>query len=77
MKRRHWRKRRLALALTLLLAIFAAPAFAQQNEDDDLRWYDVPTLEQKRVWIPWVAAFLFTAGCVLIAFKNPHRTHLD
>jgi len=67
----------LALALTLLLAIFAAPAFAQQNEDDDLRWYDVPTLEQKRVWIPWVAAFLFTAGCVLIAFKNPHRTHLD
>ncbi len=77
MKRRHRPKRRLALALTLLLAIFAAPAFAQQNEDDDLRWYDVPTLEQKRVWIPWVAAFLFTAGCVLIAFKNPHRTHLD
>ena len=77
MKRRHWPKRRLTLALTLVLAIFAAPAFAQQNEDDDLRWYDVPALEQKRIWIPWVAAFLFTAGCVLIAFKNPHRTHLD
>ena len=77
MKRRHRPKRHLALALTLLLAIFAAPAFAQQNEDDDLRWYDVPTLEQKRVWIPWVAAFLFAAGCVFIAFKNPHRTHLD
>lgn len=77
MKRRHRRKRRLAVALTLLLAMFATPAFAQQDEDEDLRWYDVPALEQKRIWIPWVAAFLFTAGCVLIAFKNPHRTHLD
>ncbi len=77
MKRRHRPKRRLALALTLLLAIFAAPAFGQQDKDEDLRWYDVPALDQKRVWIPWIAAFLFTAGCVLIAFKNPHRTHLD
>ena len=77
MKRRHRRKRRVALALTLLLAIFAAPAFAQQDKDEDLRWYDVPALDQKRVWIPWIAAFLFAAGCVLIAFKNPHRTHLD
>jgi hypothetical protein len=57
--------------------MFAAPAFAQRDNDEDLRWYDVPALEQKRIWIPWVAAFLFTAGCVIIAFKNAHRGHLD
>ena len=77
MKRRPRRKWRSALALTLLLAMFATPAFAQRDKDEDLRWYDVPALEQKRIWIPWVTAFLFTAGCMLIAFKNPHRTHLD
>lgn len=75
--RRRSRRRLAILSLILILGFSAAPAAAQRKKDQGKRWYDVPALPQKKHWAPWIVAFLFAAGCVLIAFKNPHRTHLD
>lgn len=55
----------------------AAPTLAQEKKEDLPPW-DVQSLERGGYdWIPWVFAFLFAAAVVAIAFKNPHRTHLD
>ncbi|MBW7906147.1 MAG: hypothetical protein LC135_16720 [Phycisphaerae bacterium] len=64
----------LAAAL-VCTALIAPPAFADDEEKPPP--YDVSALKRERQWVPWVAAFLFAAGVIGIAFKNPHRTHLD
>ena len=60
---------------TLVLASFASPAVGQPSKDKGERLppYDVQGLEHKRIWVPWVFAFVFAAGCLAVAFKNPHR----
>ena len=64
------------LALGLLAIFFALPVLAQQSEEDK-PWFDVPTLELQKPYIQWIFGMLFVAVSLLIAFKNPHRTHLD
>jgi hypothetical protein len=60
------------------IAVFlAVPALAQAKKDDPQPPWDVPGLPNEKVWIPWVLAFVFFAGVVALAFKNPHRTHQD
>jgi hypothetical protein len=63
-------------SLALVSVVAAPPALAQ--DDDDAPYFDVsPTLAPVSPWKQWVAAGLFAAGVLAIAFKNPHRTHLD
>jgi len=40
---------------------------------------DVDTVpkNKKMPWINWGLGVLFIAGCVGLAVKNPHRSHLD
>lgn len=65
-------------AMTLLISgALAAPALAQKPAEELHEPYDVPGLPHSRIWIPWVFAFAFAGACIAIAFKNPHRTHLD
>jgi hypothetical protein len=52
----------------------AVPALAQ---DEPPPWTYVTELESEKQIFQWVAAALFIVGCVAIAFKNPHRSHLD
>lgn len=59
---------------TLSAVLLAAPALAQEEEKP---WNYVPVLEHEKQVIPWIVAVLFIVGCVAIAFKNPHRSHLD
>ena len=47
------------------------------GQDEALPPYDVQGLEHKRVWIPWMFAFGFAILTVVIAFKNPRRSHQD
>ncbi|MFQ5805081.1 MAG: hypothetical protein ACE5I3_01385 [Phycisphaerae bacterium] len=74
MKRRRSSFVRLALVATFLLASFTSPALAQRKGEEPLPPYDVKGLPHTKVWIPWVFAFLFVAGCLAVAFKNPHRS---
>jgi hypothetical protein len=63
------------LATTLALAM-VAPAMAQSREEDK-PFYDVSVKEHAKPYIQWTVAVLFMAGVLLIAAKNPHRSHLD
>lgn len=67
---------RWGLAAVVGLSAFAAPAYGAKD-DEKLPPYDVQGLDNQRIWVPWIFAFLFAAGCVMIAFKNPHRSHLN
>lgn len=73
--RRSSSRTRLAVAL-LVAALTCTPALAQKKTEQ-LPPYDVPAMEHRSIWVQWVFAFLFVAGVVAIAVKNPHRTHLD
>jgi hypothetical protein len=69
--------RRLAAA-GLLLMMSSAPVSAQTKKGEEpLPPWDVAALPRERAWVQWVFAFLFVAGVAGLAFKNPHRTHLD
>lgn len=74
MRRRNWL--RAGIAAAMALGTLASPA-AAQDKQEVLPPYDVTGLPHEKQWIPWVFAFLFLAGAAAIAFKNPHRTHLD
>lgn len=65
-----------AVCVATSLMLCASPAFAQEEEEKQPP-FDVTGLKHERQWVPWVAAFLFAAAVIGIAFKNPHRTHLD
>lgn len=72
--RAHWMG--LGLALACVLFCVAAPAFAAE-EDADAPFYDVTMLELGKPWIQWLFGAAFVVLCLGIAFKNPHRSHLD
>jgi hypothetical protein len=75
MGRRVSRCLRLGTALLLLLAT-AAPAMAAEDEED-LPYFDVPVQPVQKPWRQWLFGSGFAALCLFIAFKNPHRSHLD
>jgi hypothetical protein len=62
-------RRAAALLLTLTTAL---PALAE-----DQPYSDVPLTEVSGPYIQWIFLALFTVLTLLVAFKNPHRTHLD
>lgn len=66
---------RFGVVLLLFVIVLAQPAIAQ--DDEDVPYVDVPALEFTRPWIQWLFGAGFIIACMLIAFKNPHRTHLD
>ena len=66
----------LGLAAGFLLLICAVPALAQSTSSDE-KWIDVTHLPWNKPWLQWLLATLFAVMCLLVAFKNPHRSHLD
>lgn len=79
---RSWKSKlgRWGVLSAFSLALLTSPAFAQKKKGDDeerLPPYDVAGLNHSKQIVPWVAAFLFACAVLAIAFKNPHRTHLD
>ena len=60
----------------VLLSTVIGTAVAADQEEK-LPPYDVNGLPNGKIWIPWVAAFLFAAGILFLAFKNPHRSNLE
>lgn len=64
-----------AFVVLLVLTLSVAPALAQPKDDEP--FYDVNVKEHVKPYVPWVIAVGFMVGCLLIGFKNPHRSHLD
>ncbi|MBK9120198.1 MAG: hypothetical protein IPM18_11440 [Phycisphaerales bacterium] len=68
---------RAALCLLTALSAFATPVYAQSDEKPKFREPNVTFLPTQSQYIQWLAGTLIIAGVLAIAFKNPHRTHLD
>jgi hypothetical protein len=67
---------RLGFLTVVLLVTFASPVMAA-DKDERPPPYDVDGMAPGNLWIPWVFAFVFAGGCLVVAFKNPHRTSTE
>jgi drug/metabolite transporter (DMT)-like permease len=66
---------RMALALIVVALLLSVRTFAADG--DDVPWMDVPALPFQKPWVQWLFGAGFVILCLPIAFKNPHRSHLD
>ena len=77
MRFRPSRLARLAIAATTMLSLFAVPAPAQEKEEKPFEEPGISYLQRRDPYIEWIAGVLIVVACLAVAFKNPHRTHLD
>jgi len=70
---------RLGFAAVVLAALLAVPARAANDDEEEkvFREPGIQYVEEGRPYIQWISAVLMAAACLFIAFKNPHRSHLD
>lgn len=68
---------RAALAATVALLLAVAPARAQDDDGAPFREPGISYMQYQKPYLPWVAGTLIIVACLFIAFKNPHRSHLD
>jgi len=79
MRSRVARVRRWLAATLICGSVLAAPAGAQSGEEEKgpFREPGITYMEYSKPYIQWLAGALIIGACLLIAFKNPHRSHLD
>lgn len=65
---RHFRNACFALLLSV-------PALAQEEKLPP--FYDVPSLPDSKPWLQWTIGIILILLCLMIAIRNPHRSHLD
>lgn len=73
-RRGHWFRLGL-LPVVLVAALWVAPVRAQDGAP--FREPGISYLEEKGPYIEWGFGALIVIACLLIAFKNPHRSHMD
>jgi hypothetical protein len=70
-------KRWASVALTVL-ALFCVPArAADEPADKPFEEPGISYVARREPYIEWIAGTLIIVACLFVAFKNPHRTHLD
>lgn len=77
MRRRPFRLLRLGVVSIIGLALLAAPAPAQEQKPPPFREPGISFKTERKPYIEWIAGVLIVMACLIIAFKNPHRSHLD
>ena len=66
------------LAAGLLIGLVAPTVrAADAPPDKPFEEPGITYMQRSDAYIQWIAGSLFIAACLLIAFKNPHRSHLD
>ncbi len=78
MRRPVWRRLRWLGPLVLFCAVLVTPARAQEEQPEVQ--FQEPGITYKAVekpYIQWVAGLAIVLAVFVVAFKNPHRTHLD
>ena len=68
---------RLVLAATVGLLLTVAPARAADDNGQPWRDPKINYIQYEKPYLPWVAGTLIIVACLLISFKNPHRSYLD
>jgi hypothetical protein len=65
---------RAGLIRVIAPVLLAVSAFAQEKKPE---WHDVPFLPTSAPWLQWLFGVVLVLLCLAMAFKNPHRSHLD
>ncbi len=63
-------------AVVLALGMWAAPA-AAQDKPKKFQEPGIVYAERSAQYIQWIAGALIVAAVMVVAIKNPHRSHLD
>lgn len=77
MRRRPFRFFRLGVVGIIGLALLTAPALAQEEKPAPFREPGISFKTEQKPYIEWIAGTLIVLACLIVAFKNPHRSHLD
>jgi len=64
-------------AVIAILAWLVIPAPAQESAEKPFEEPGVTFLARSDPYIQWIAGTVIVAACLFVAFKNPHRSHLD
>ncbi len=77
--RRFCRVRTWLFVGAMSVCVLASPTALADDDDDDRakNWAEVSLLERKKPLYQWLAGCVFIVGCLAVAFKHPHRSHLD
>jgi len=68
---------RWALVVATAGALFAIPARAEEPAEKPFEEPGITYLQRRDPYIEWIAGAVLATACLFVAFKNPHRTHLD
>lgn len=77
MRSRLSRWARLGVVVVTVLALLPMPARAQEKEEKPFEEPGITLMQRSDPYIQWIAGTVIIAACLFVAFKNPHRTHLD
>lgn len=70
--------RRLAVVAVTSILFFSPASFGQEEEaKGPFREPGITYREVQKPLLAWVAGMLIVVACLLVAAKNPHRSHLD
>ncbi len=64
-----------AASLVFSLAVLATPVRAQ--DERPFQEPGISFMDPEKPYIQWLAGVLIVIACLLIAAKNPHRSHQD
>ncbi len=59
------------------LLVGSAAAQSRDEEKGPFREPGITYMEHSKPYVQWLAGALIIGACLMIAFKNPHRSHLD
>ena len=68
---------RMALAGLLGLSLMAVPARAEEEDTGPFHEPGITYRTVQKPYLQWLAGSLLIAACLVVAFKNPHRSHMD
>jgi hypothetical protein len=68
---------RLACVAVTFLVFLVAPARAEEPAEKPFEEPGVSYEQRRDPYVEWIAGTLLGLACVFVAFKNPHRSHLD
>jgi hypothetical protein len=74
------RRKTVWLGFVVATVLGLVPMPARAAEDDAEKPFEEPGIvfmQRRDPYVAWIAGALMACACLFIAFKNPHRSHLD
>ncbi len=79
MRSRWFGLSRLGVVGVVLVSLLAGSPVVRAQDQEEKPYHEpgIIFIEDRKPYIEWIAGTLIILVCLLVAFKNPHRSHLD